>query len=194
MESKLTDSKNMILIAARDLFWKHGFRRVSVEEICEKAGISKMTFYRYFPNKIELAKTVFHNVTEEGYKKFLSILNDISSPEEKIQKILLLKYEGTNDISQEFLMDFYASKEYGLSYFVQERTNDIWQKIIGDFRVAQENGIFRSDISPEFFFLVSRKLMESLNDPKILQLFATPQEMIMESAKLLMYGISPHRQ
>jgi hypothetical protein len=35
--------------------------------------------------------------------------------------------------------------------------------------------------------------MESLNDKKILQLFATPQEMIMESSRLLMYGISPHK-
>jgi|WetSurSiteA1Bulk_404760.scaffolds.fasta_scaffold00588_6 AcrR family transcriptional regulator len=194
MESKLTDSKNVILSAARDLFWKHGFRRVTVEEICEKADISKMTFYRYFPNKFELAKTVLRNVTEEGYKQFLLIMNDISSPEEKIQRILLLKFEGTNDISQEFLMDFYASKENGLSDYVKKITNDTWQKIIEDFRIAQENGIFRSDIRPEFFFLVSQKLMESLNDEKILQLFANPQDMIMESAKLIMYGISPHKK
>jgi AcrR family transcriptional regulator len=193
MESKLTDSKNVILSASRELFWKHGFRRVTIEEICEKAGISKMTFYRYFPNKIELAKTVFIHVTEESYKKFLLIMNESSPAEEKIQKILLMKFEGTNDISQEFLTDFYTSKEYGLSYFVQQRTNDIWQKIIRDFRIAQENGTFRGDFSPEFFFLVSQKIIESFNDTKIMQLFATPQEMILEYAKLLMYGISPQR-
>jgi AcrR family transcriptional regulator len=193
MESKFTDSKNVILTAARDLFWKHGFRRVTVEEICEKAGISKMTFYRYFPNKIELAKTVFGHVMEEGYKEFLSIMNDFSSPEEKIRRMLMLKFEGTNNINPEFLTDFYTSRENGLSDYVKEITNNTWQKIIGDFRIAQENGTFRSDISPEFFFLVSQKLMDSLNDKKIMQLFATPQEMIMESAKLLMYGISPHK-
>jgi AcrR family transcriptional regulator len=86
MEDRITDRKGIILSTAKDLFWKHGFRRVSVEEICKKSGISKMTFYRYFPNKIEVAKAVFDKVSREGYEQFQSILNEISSPEEKSEK------------------------------------------------------------------------------------------------------------
>ncbi len=194
MKSKITDKKAIILNSARELFWKHGFRRVSVEEICKKAGISKMTFYRYFPNKIELAKTVFDNVVREGYEKFQLIMSEDTAPEEKIQKILLLKFDETHDISQEFLMDFYSGKEAGLRDYVQVKTNEVWQNIIGDFRIAQQKGMFRNDINLEFFFSISRKLIELFNDQKISQLFDTPREMIMESAKLLMYGISPRKQ
>ncbi len=194
MEIKAADKKEIILNTARTLFWKHGFRRVSVEEICKKSGISKMTFYRYFPNKIELAKAVFDKVSREGYEQFQSIMNENISPEEKIQRIILLKFEGTHDISQEFLTDFYSSKETGLSDYVQTRSNEIWMNIINNFKSAQQKGIFRQDIKIEFFFSVSQKIIELLNDQKILQLFDTPQEMIMESAKLLIYGISPQKQ
>jgi AcrR family transcriptional regulator len=41
-----------ILAAGRDLFWKHGFKRVTIEEVCREAGASKMTFYKFFENKI----------------------------------------------------------------------------------------------------------------------------------------------
>ena len=190
---KLSDRKTIIMDAARILFWKHGFKRVSVEEICEKAGISKMTFYRYFNNKIELAKTVFHSVAWKGYENFRIILNEETTSEDKIQKILLMKFEGTNDISQEFLMDFYSSKEEGLSEYVHSITNDIWQNIIGDFKVAQQDGLFRKDLNIEFFFLISQKLTDLLSDQNVSRLFAKPQEMIMEYAKLLMYGIAPKK-
>lgn len=193
MEVKGPDRREIIIAAARTLFWKHGFRRVSVEEICEKAEISKMTFYRYFPNKIELAKTVFKNAVTEGYRQFQSIMNEDSPDENKIHKILLMKFEGTNDISMEFLTDFYSDKEAGLNDYVQSLTNDIWQNIISDLRIAQQNGIFRQDLNLEFFFYISQKIIDSLNDPNISRLFNTPQEMIMESARLLMYGISPQK-
>ncbi|WP_372931944.1 TetR/AcrR family transcriptional regulator, partial [Mariniphaga sediminis] len=60
-ENKKSKKYLEIMKTARELFWKHGFRRVTIQEICEKAGVSKMTFYKHFPNKIDLAKTVFTN-------------------------------------------------------------------------------------------------------------------------------------
>lgn len=194
MEAKGPDKRKIIHAAAKDLFWKHGFKRVTVEEICAKAGISKMTFYRYFQNKTELAKTVFDKTANEGYDQFRLILTENSSPDEKIEKILLLKFEGTHDISQEFLMDFYSDRDSGLKEYVQQKTNEIWQKIISDFKSAQENGIFRHDIKIELFLAISRKLMELLDDQNIIGLYSNPQEMIMESARLLMFGISPQKK
>ena len=43
--TKLKSKKQLELLKiARELFWKHGFKRVSIEEICQKASVSKMTF------------------------------------------------------------------------------------------------------------------------------------------------------
>jgi AcrR family transcriptional regulator len=55
-----------ILKAGREFFWKYGFRKVTVDEICKAAGVSKMTFYRYFKDKATLAKTIFDNEVEKA--------------------------------------------------------------------------------------------------------------------------------
>jgi AcrR family transcriptional regulator len=55
-----------ILNTGKTLFWKHGVRRVTIEEICREADVSKMTFYRFFPNKIELAKTLLKKMADDA--------------------------------------------------------------------------------------------------------------------------------
>jgi AcrR family transcriptional regulator len=46
--------RTRILMAAGDLFYRHGIRAVGVEAIAEAAGTNKMTLYRHFASKDEL--------------------------------------------------------------------------------------------------------------------------------------------
>jgi len=188
---KNPDKEAKILNSARTLFWKHGFRRVSVDEICHEAGVSKMTFYRYFPNKTAVATGVFDAVVDEGYLKFRSIMEEELPVREKIRRILLMKFEGTVDISTEFLNDFYTGKEDDLREYVVKRTREAWTIIIQDLKRAQESGLFRRDLNLEFFFLMSGKFTAAFEDEEIRALFASPAEMIQEFARLMMYGIVP---
>ena len=50
--------KLQIVETAKDLFMRYGIRRVTIDEICRTAGASKMTFYKYFSNKIALLKEI----------------------------------------------------------------------------------------------------------------------------------------
>lgn len=183
-----------IISTARDLFWKHGFKRVSVEEICKKAGVSKMTFYKYFPNKIELAKTIFNDVVEKGEKQFREIMGSGAAPSEKIKKVMLMKLEGTNDISPEFMHDFYEGGEPELRAFVEKRTREAWDVLKNDYKKAQEEGVFRRDFNMELLIRVQFKLSEMFEDASITGMFKNRQEMIMEFANLLVYGIVPHEK
>jgi AcrR family transcriptional regulator len=193
MKNGIHNKKYSILVqTARELFWKHGFRRVSVEEICRKAGVSKMTFYRFFPNKLELAKTVFDKVTEEGLQQFRNIMIENTNASEKMKKLIGMKLEGTHDISQEFLIDLYSCPELGLTSYIEEKTNTAWKVIMDDFREAQKKGWFRNDIKPEFYFYMAQKLGEIYKDKNIMGLYNNPQELINEIVNFFMYGISPH--
>lgn len=183
---------NDLLVTGKDLFWKHGFRRVTIEEICRKAGVSKMTFYKFFPNKIELAKTVFRNVASDGEKKFKELIHSDISPSEKIQGMILMKIEITNHLSKEFLEDFYSGSDPELQTFVSEVTVNVWNEMLGDFQLAQSSGIFRADFKPEFLMQVSFKMVDFLKDEQLLALYDTPQDLIIEFSKLIAWGISPH--
>lgn len=182
---------NVLVGTARELFWKHGFRRVSIEEICKKASVSKMTFYKYFPNKLELAKTVFDMVTGEGMQKWDVLIQAPMDGAEKIKKLVMMKSEGTHDISREFMEDFYTNAEPELNAFVERKTREMWGNILNDFKKAQQDGIFRSDLKPEFLLFVSFKMVESLKDEQLAGLYGSPQELILEFANFVAYGISP---
>ena len=182
-----------IITIAKDLFWKHGFKRVSVEEICQKANVSKMTFYKYFPNKIELAKSIFNGVVVEAEKQFKQIMKEDSSADAKIRNLIQLKMDGTNNISPEFLQDFYTGTEPELKTYVEERTRLSWNILIEDFKEAQLNGVFRKDFNPELLIKVQMKLFEILDDKSVTSMFNTKQELIMEFVNLMVYGIRPHK-
>jgi AcrR family transcriptional regulator len=193
MGQKKENSRVLILKAAKELFWKHGFRRVSVEEVCKKAGVSKMTFYRFFHNKIELARSVYDMVMQEGIDEFHVIMKEDDSPEEKIRKILLLKHQGTSEISQEFLNDFYNSKELGLRDYVERRTVEAWDEVHSGLKTAGKKGLFRKDFNPEILLSVSQKMTELVNDPKVMKLYNNPHDAIMEILNIIMYGILPRK-
>jgi len=89
-------------------------------------------------------------------------------------------------------MDFYESNDSGLKSFVEEVTSEAWNELIKSFRIAQEKGWFRKDFKPEFILYVTQHLIPMFTDEKLLKLYDTPQDMIMEFANFFTYGISPH--
>lgn len=192
MTEKESSKYRMLLESGQRLFWKYGFRRVTIDEICRDADVSKMTFYRFFENKIDLAKTIFRNVAEEGIKKFNEVIDSDAAPSEKFKMIISMKAEGTNDISREFLMDFYTSADTELPMFVEKVTNDLWKEVIAGFRRAQEDGWLRKDFKPEFLFYLSQKLMGMVTDKELLKMYNNQQDLILEFANFFTYGISPH--
>lgn len=186
---KRIDKYGEILLKARELFWKYGFKRVTIEEICKLARVSKMTFYKFFPNKLELARIVFDQEVAKGTENFRKIMNSRMPPGEKIKRILSLKLQGTNDISREFLSDFYNDPELGLKEHIEKTTETSWNEILNDLRKAQENGTFRKEIKPELILYLSQKVIDMINDENLVKMYTSPQEMIMELANFFIYGM-----
>lgn len=191
MGNRINKKKQNILSVSRDLFWKHGFRRISVQEICEKAGVSKMTFYKYFPNKIELAKQVYEDVIQDSIHEFHRMMKEEVPAPEKIQNMILYKAKNTNNISREFMEDFYLGTEPELKTFVEQLTRDTWNNLCIEWKRAQEEGVFRKDFKPEFLIHISFQLIEMMKDEKLTALYGTPQELILEITRFIAYGISP---
>ncbi|MBR1787003.1 MAG: TetR/AcrR family transcriptional regulator [Paludibacteraceae bacterium] len=54
----MEDIKQNILETSLELFKQYGIRSVSIDDICRRLGMSKKTFYQYFPGKTELVEEV----------------------------------------------------------------------------------------------------------------------------------------
>jgi AcrR family transcriptional regulator len=185
---------SVIVSTAKDLFWKYGFKRVSIEELCDHAKVSKMTFYKYFPNKIELAKTVFVRESEAGLKKFRSILQEEIASTDKLKKIVQLKVEGSSDISNDFLQDFYKDENEGLKNFVIETSRTAWLTMIDDIRDAQRQQIFTDSIKPELLVHLTQVMGSLITNKELLSCYSSPSELIGELTHMMAYGLAPENQ
>src|SRR5213075_766452 len=58
--------RERILAAARELFYRDGFRAVAVDAVAAAAGTNKMTLYRHFASKDALVAAYLRQLAAEG--------------------------------------------------------------------------------------------------------------------------------
>ena len=196
MKQKLLDMAEnqklaQIVQTSKDLFWKYGIKRVTVEEICNEAGVSKMTFYKHFKNKTELVKVIIEKITSEVMEKYRSIMDQDIPFTEKISRSIRLKMEQTNEMSAEFFDDYVLHVDPELKAFLDEKTHESFRLIYSDYREAQKRGDIRKDLKPEFIMYFLNKMMEMIQDEHLESLYPNPQDMIMEFTNFFFYGIMP---
>lgn len=56
---RTSDAKEKLLEVAFDLVWDHSYGSVSVDQICERAGVNKGSFYYFFGTKADLAVAAY---------------------------------------------------------------------------------------------------------------------------------------
>jgi AcrR family transcriptional regulator len=190
---KRTEKFEAITAAAKSLFWKHGIRRVSIEEICEVAGVSKMTCYKYFSNKTAIAKYLIEDLFETGVNAYKEIYNSDNSYEEKVKKIIDLKMSNAHEMSQELLDDIYKYQDEELSETIEDIKNRMIGIYLDDIREEQKKGEIRADIKPEFMLYFLNNLTEMLTDQQLVRLYSNPEQMITEVMSFFFYGIMPRK-
>ena len=181
-----------IVATAKDLFWKHGFKRVTVEEICTRSNVSKMTFYKYFQNKNELAIQIIKDMFDESIKKINELMLSDISFEEKMKLQVKMKLEATNDISEEFVKDVYGDNNSEVKKYWEKMANEAIDTIMNYYREAQEKGWMRKDIKIDFIIYVINKFFEFVNDDYLISRYDTMQDLIIEINKFFLYGILPY--
>ncbi|CAN3126980.1 TetR/AcrR family transcriptional regulator [Mycobacterium sp. smrl_JER01] len=76
MPATATDTTRHILDAAVVEFERHGFRRVALEDVAKRAGVSRTTIYRRFANKDELVGAVIERENVELFADIAAELNE----------------------------------------------------------------------------------------------------------------------
>ena len=179
-----------ILSTAEDLFQRFGFKRITIEEICAKANVSKMTFYKYFPNKNELIKTIMNS----WLKQIEQTINEIDQLDipftQKIKKLIDLKEESTGKISKEFMTE-YVNPDPELQNFFNELNSKTTILFIDFIKNAQLKGEVRKDIKPEFLVAVLNNLRELARDESLLNLYPRVTDLSNEINLFIYCGILP---
>jgi len=192
MKEKCVSKKcRKIIETAKQLFWKHGIRRVSIEEICKEAGVSKMTFYNYFSNKSAVAKSIFNELMEESVNQFNEITTSNYPFPNKVSMLIELKLNSTKNISIEFIRDIYQSPTLGLMGYMEAQQEKNLQLFVDFLKKAQKDGCIRRDVKIEFIMAYLNQTFDLFNNEPLLAHYDNPQELIMELTNFMFYGLMP---
>lgn len=185
--------QKQIITTAKSLFWKYGMRRVSIEEICREANVSKMTFYKFFKNKVDLIKYILDNIMDESTKEYQSIMNQDIPFHKKVEQTIDLKLRGIDQISPEFYADLHQNAVPEVSEHFNNISTRVLELIVNDYKEAQKEGEIRKDLRIEFIIYLLNKIFEMAGDPKLIDMYDSPQDLIMELTRFFFYGILPRK-
>lgn len=87
-ERKKQKTKDNILRAARHLFEEKGFENTSIEEITEKADVSRGTFFNHFISKDSLLAGIIEDEVEDILFFAEEELKDVSGAVKKIRLVM----------------------------------------------------------------------------------------------------------
>jgi AcrR family transcriptional regulator len=190
MQKSKTEIK--LIESAKSLFWKYGLKRVTVEEICQSAGVSKMSFYRSFKNKLAIAKEVLSLEIQESIDEFTNLYESDLSFIEKMEETIHLKLKHSDQIGMDFLHDILVHGGPEFQLFLKEKREET-SGLVSDFlKNGQKNGDIRKDLDLDLIPYITEKLSSLASEEKMLEMYSSPRELIKEITTFFFYGIISH--
>jgi len=187
---KLT-KKEQIEQKAIELFWKHGFKKVTIDEICKKANVSRKTFYTFYENKTALVIALMKKLTDEAFEESLQIMESDSTFAEKLEKSLQVKLQRNKEMSIEFVADFYNPDATEILACFQEIMKKSMAMLVEFLQKAQQKGEMNPELNLNYVLWLIQKQVEFCSSPDLMHMFPDVDTLTKQLTQTLIYGIMP---
>ena len=184
---RVSKKRDQLIQQGEALFQEFGMRRVTVKEICDRANVSKPTFYKHFENKEALARHIVALWIEQALQEITSSENAQAAFPEQLKRILAIKQELSARPGPEFFEDL-IPLDIDLSHALQRVMRFIIQ--------GQKKGDMRADIRPEVLMAAFNLLNSMQHDERIRGFYDKAESLAADVFKLFHYGaLAPkHRE
>ena len=138
-----------LLKCALELFMKLGPRAVTMDEIAQRAGISKKTVYLYFRDKNDLVNTLYSKVIEIMEWRLENILVNKENAVEQYIKIIELGLTGQtymNSISVEDMKRFFQVSNQKLQNFIENKYSPA---LCESIEAGRKQGLYQPDFNTD---------------------------------------------
>lgn len=183
---------DVIQQTALSLFSQHGWKHISVDEICRQANVSRVTFYKHFKNKKILLMQLLETQKNETRAEFERFLVEGNSLEQIISQIFEMHKKTLQGLySQPMLADFSRYPDLELKQFFEAMEQEKYQFMHGFFSQLQQKQIIQNDFPIGLIDIFIRKIDELIKDPLLLRIYHGKESELHENAiQLLMNGIA----
>ena len=144
------NTRQEIFDTAIELFDKRGYERVSINDICKKAGVSTGAFYHHFRSKDQILMEEFMKI-DDFYKELVNEIAGIEDSREKLQAFTAATIRALYDMGLKRLKVTYHTQigpDKKASYLGNDR-RALYSILEGLFLEGQEKGQIRKDVSAD---------------------------------------------
>src|SRR5437016_6212476 len=83
---RVSDAKERLMEAVGNLIWTGSYGSTTIDQICEKAGVKKGSFYYFFDSKADLAETALEEDWQQRRPELDSIFSATVAPLDRLQR------------------------------------------------------------------------------------------------------------
>jgi AcrR family transcriptional regulator len=184
-------NRGRIRIAALELFEKHGFKKVSVNDIADKAGVSPVTIYNNFGNKDELIRDVIKNLSTELLKNYEGIVRSDKPFLEKLDAVIFNKARVANLFQGELIQSVMKNDPEIYQFVVNIRRNEADKLILELFNEGKEQGYVSPGFSKDSILLYMEILRQGIFAiPDFSERIKNKPNIMREIISLAVYGFN----
>lgn len=183
--------KEKIEFVAKELFLKHGFKKVTIDEICKKAHVSRKTYYTFYENKTALVLFILNQISSGTILMFKSVVSGGGTFAEKMEQSLELKYQFSKTITMEFVADFFDPGATEILEYWQKMMQESMVILTEFFKEGQRTGEMNPNLNLDYVMWYFQKLSEMIQSSEIAGMFANAEEMVKQISQTMIYGIMP---
>ncbi len=191
--------KSEILDIAEDLFIRKGYDKITINDLLEKANISKGGFYHYFPSKENVLHSVIERLIDGLIERTKIILDDPNLNTIKKLKRILERNENFS-INQfrnrQIIKNFYLNKNKTLIYHFHLRFKDKMKPLMTNLiKQGIKEGYFKGNLYLDetieviFMMVISANFLIIGKDKEDIRKYHYSVEYIVEKALGLEEGV-----
>lgn len=174
-----------------ELFLSQGIKRTAIDEIAARAGVTRVTVYRYFEDKRQLVREVFLYIVAVFQRVQTSIYQaqevDVEAALDEIESGLAALPGGDLPTRLDELKRVYPKV---FTEFHDTRTAVVKKIFDRLFKVCRQRGILREDLSQEIvevYFLES--VINLVENPRLVALSLSPAKIYANVKDIFLHGI-----
>lgn len=191
IELPLNPAAQRIVEAAREHFFAHGFRSVTMDDLAGELGMSKKTLYAAFPSKRALVRAVLLDKISSVERDLDAIMARSSAEAlSALQQLLACMQRHTGEIQPPFVRDI-RRESPELFKLVEERRRAIIQRYFGSiFAEGQRSGSIRRDLPKDLIVEILLSAVQAIMNPtKIEEFGLTPKTGYSAITSVILDGV-----
>lgn len=180
--------RGLVISEAKRLFFQHGFRRVTMEEIAANLRMSKKTIYGLFPSKEDLIKGVVFSIMMPKIARMSELMERSSGVAELFASAVEVFHTLGHEISEPMMSDMRMMPE--LWREIEERRLAVLSHLGEVIERGKKTGEVRPDLNTDLFLRIFMQTISRIaNSSMMLELNLRPSDLGPQIFGIFFHGI-----